>query len=391
MLSILASSACNATRDQSAQLARVAKDWCLAVRASQVIPTYPLTEDLVPGDVFLTTTAVGDEVRQFEDKGFLPLDNLLVRLASDAVFKELDGFYASHFDAQGNVFPKLVRFDHVPDAKFPSYSVEVSRTGGLSLAVPIQAIPVGFSYLGAEKATASVTIAEAHTLGVDLARLNPHVDEWLARPGVKESLRPYGSLPGDRSAKPVFVRIVTRVYTASKMNVALSDAASSGADVKAGVPPPLEVPSGDQTAKTAAERVQDAITKLNGALQLQFGGRVTIASASSRSVSLNEEFARPVVIGYLAYDRQVLPDGTLGPPVSTLAKVSGREVVSPRLTEFDSSNLITAWYTKDEATRKPVLQKWLDEHEAGVDMAAFVSQGRYDADRMQMIRDVGIH
>jgi hypothetical protein len=87
----------------------------------------------------------------------------------------------------------------------------------------------------------------------------------------------------------------------------------------------------------------------------------------------------------------VLPDGTLGPPVSTLAKVSGREVVSPRLTEFDSSNLITAWYTKDEATRKPVLQKWLDEHEHGVDMAAFVSQDKYDADRMQMIRDVGIH
>ena len=30
------------------QLARVAKDWSLGIRASQVIPVYPLTEDVQP-------------------------------------------------------------------------------------------------------------------------------------------------------------------------------------------------------------------------------------------------------------------------------------------------------------------------------------------------------
>src|SRR4051812_41615507 len=40
------------------QLARIAKDWSLSIRASQVIPVYPLTEDLQPGDVFLVQTPI---------------------------------------------------------------------------------------------------------------------------------------------------------------------------------------------------------------------------------------------------------------------------------------------------------------------------------------------
>jgi len=46
-----------ASWERQHQLERVAKDWCLTIRASQVIPVYPLTEDLQPGDVFLVQTA----------------------------------------------------------------------------------------------------------------------------------------------------------------------------------------------------------------------------------------------------------------------------------------------------------------------------------------------
>ena len=62
------------------QLERVAKDWCLTIRASQVIPVYPLTEDLQPGDVFLVQTPVEEQVEVYEDRGFLPLEQMLVRL-----------------------------------------------------------------------------------------------------------------------------------------------------------------------------------------------------------------------------------------------------------------------------------------------------------------------
>src|SRR5262249_20761502 len=65
---------CITPHDKSGELSRVAKDWCLTVRASQVIPVYPLTRDLRPGDVFVTTVPIGQEVSAFEQKGFLPLD-----------------------------------------------------------------------------------------------------------------------------------------------------------------------------------------------------------------------------------------------------------------------------------------------------------------------------
>ena len=46
-------------RTTESQLARVAKDWCLTIRSSQVLPVYPLTEDLQPGDVFAVQTPLG--------------------------------------------------------------------------------------------------------------------------------------------------------------------------------------------------------------------------------------------------------------------------------------------------------------------------------------------
>ena len=37
-------------------LERVARDWCLTIRASQIIPVYPLDEDIQVGDVFVAVS-----------------------------------------------------------------------------------------------------------------------------------------------------------------------------------------------------------------------------------------------------------------------------------------------------------------------------------------------
>jgi hypothetical protein len=73
---------CDQIRDHQTkqQLQRVAKDWCMTIRASQVIPVYPLTEDLQPGDVFLVQTPIQKQQDDYSKKGFLPLDQLLCRL-----------------------------------------------------------------------------------------------------------------------------------------------------------------------------------------------------------------------------------------------------------------------------------------------------------------------
>src|SRR5262245_20389534 len=71
---------CGTTRARSAELSRVAKDWCLTIRASQVIPVYPLSEDVEVGDVYLVRTRIENQVAVYEQEGFLPLENLVARV-----------------------------------------------------------------------------------------------------------------------------------------------------------------------------------------------------------------------------------------------------------------------------------------------------------------------
>jgi hypothetical protein len=387
LLGTAAFTACCAT-DKSAQLARVAKDWCLTIRASQVIPTYPLVEDLRPGDVFLTTTPIGEEVDQFESKGFLPLDNLLTRLAADDVFKILGDYYGKNVGVGNKVFPAQLPWDHVPDAKFPSYTFEASRTGGINLAIPIQAVPVGLNYLRSSRSVGSVTLSEAQTLGVPIDRLNALVSAWAEKNTAL--LEPYGSFPDDLEANPVFVRIVTRIYFVGKVAVHLSDTSTSAGEASAGDAPPLDLLSTDAQGRTVAERQQDAVEKLNAPLKLKFGGRVRIASATARSVTLDEDFERPVVVGYLAYDRRVLPGGSLGAPVSTLARVSGKSVFAPRLANFNTANFITAWYTKDEEKRVPILMAWITREYPDTKLASFAAEAKFEDARLRCIRELKI-
>src|SRR4051812_27609092 len=70
-------------RDKKKQLSEVARDWCQTITASQVMPVYPLTEDLQPGDVFLVPMSVEEQRAHFDDKGFLPLDHHVARLTPD--------------------------------------------------------------------------------------------------------------------------------------------------------------------------------------------------------------------------------------------------------------------------------------------------------------------
>ena len=62
------------------EMEQVAKDWCLTIRASQVLPVYPLTEDLQPGDVFVVPKPLSQQTSVYKQKGFLPLDQLVTRL-----------------------------------------------------------------------------------------------------------------------------------------------------------------------------------------------------------------------------------------------------------------------------------------------------------------------
>ena len=305
------------------QLESVAKDWALVIRASQVIPVYPLSEDLQPGDVLLVSTPIENQVKLYQDKGFLPLDQHLVRLYSKR-FKE---FYNSRYGTQDSTIPPaqwqtqdaqgVHNWKMAPRAAFPTYQFSVSTGAGINLAIPIQGVPVALGLMSTGKASGTVTIADAFTFGLDISHLTSMVQDWAALN--RKLLWNYPP----RDGQSHFLRVVSRVYLAGALSVTVNNDEATSAEARGGADRPLEFPGIKQGATDA--NYEGAIKAINNMLSEQLpGGKVKIVTASSRAVTLSETFERPLVIGYVGFDMQILEGGRLGPPISTLAQLTGR-------------------------------------------------------------------
>ncbi len=71
-----------------------------------------------------------------------------------------------------------------------------------------------------------------------------------------------------------------------------------------------------QPAAAAVDLAQVAVDQLK---ELAPGGSVRYNAASSRSISMSEEFEAPIVVGYLGFDVPIGVDGELGRPIPTHA------------------------------------------------------------------------
>jgi hypothetical protein len=338
LVALAASGCARAVSDR--ELQRVARDWSMVIRASQILPVYPLTEDLQPGDIFLVQVTVDEQARTYRERGFLPLDNLIHRLDP----KGYETFYRQSFEAGGAQHPlpkhwlepgKPASWTLAPNASFPTYAFSARRGGGFNVALPVQGIPVGLSLLGGDATQGTITIAEARTYGVDTISLYHDVRAWAE--ANRAFLQFFGG--GEHTN---YVRVVSRVYITGRINVSLQGSRSSGATLTGGATKPVDlvVPNaGTDPAKNTLEAYTSNIEKLNamiaaamervGGSNLAPGGTVKVVSASSSSISLAEDFARPLVIGYLGFDMAIGPGGALGPPIPTHAVLE--RGVSPAL------------------------------------------------------------
>jgi len=318
---------------REAQLAGVAKDWCSVIRASQVIPVYPLTEDLQPGDVFLVQMPVDQQHKAYRARGFLPLDNHIKRLSPTGYA----AFYKDSFTLPdgGSAMPgvwlkpgKDGAWTDAPLATFPTYTFSVRAGGGLNIALPVQGVPVALSLLGASAAQGTVTLKNARTYGLDSASLHSDIVAW------EKLHRDFLSHYAPRGDKVNYVRVVSRIYLISRVNVSVESSDSFGGEASGGVPKPVDVvvpQPGNDPEKVTLEAYKSNLDKLNQALETLAdsgekvlpGGTVKVVSASARSVSLDETFLRPLVIGYLGFDMAIGPYGVLGPPMPTLAVLEG--------------------------------------------------------------------
>jgi hypothetical protein len=330
------------------QVQRAAKDWCMTIRGSQIIPVYPLTEDIQPGDVFLVQVPICRQQQIYDERGFLALDNLIARINPDGY----DNFYSHSFLNPGstNILPRdWVRpngtglysgtngistrsWAAAPRAAFPSYSFSVQNGSGLSLAVPVSGVPVGLSLLASDSASGTIQIEDARTLGVDTISLYEQLKSWAAANTV--FLQNYGASAGQKRTN--YVRVVTRVYATGKMMVSLKDASNRSGGLDAGVPKPVNLltpelhATATNTPESAlknytnawsvlADMVKGASALTNAAGQVLPGGSLRLAAASARTVSLDETFDPPIIFGYLGFDCAINPDGSLSSPIPTQA------------------------------------------------------------------------
>lgn len=325
LLVTLAMSSCT-TPLRNQQLEKVAKDWALVIRASQVIPVYPLTEDLQPGDVLLVSTPIEDQVAIFKEKGFLPLDQHVIRLYSP----DFQKFYNSRYGIIDGTIPpaqwQLVdtagknHWDQAPRAAFPTYQFSVSAGSGLNLAIPIQGVPLALGLMHAGKGSGTVTIADAFTYGLDQVHLVSLVQSWADQN--RALLRHYSPQNG----RTQFLRIVSRVYSTGQVSVTVNNDEALSGEASGGADRPVDVLG--LTKGNADKNYSDGLETLNKFVANELpGGKVKIAAASSRSVTLSETFPRPLVIGYVGFDLPILEGGRLGSPVSTLAQLNAERTI----------------------------------------------------------------
>lgn len=350
LLALLVPGACGTTGASGRELERVAKDWSLAIRASQVLPVYPLTEDLQPGDVLLVEAPIEEQVATYQERGFLPLDTLLTRL-EPVIYP---AFYSQRYGIdEANVPPRVWQFPApadpphpgwaiAPRAAFPTYGFTVDRRHGMRLALPVSGVPVGLGLLGARKASGTLAISDAYTFGTDLASMRELLDAWAAEH--RELLARYAPTSVQAAEARVagrhrgsWLRVVNRVYLAGRVEVALFATADVAGSAEAGLP---------AQGPASAEELQALNASLRGALPgaQALGGGLQMRMVSGRAIAFAETFDRPLVIGFLAFDVPILAGGELGPSVQTRDVLAGRE---------------PATFGEDEPSLR--LQRWLEE------------------------------
>lgn len=384
------------TADPTTQLERVAKDWSLTIRASQVIPVYPLTEDIQPGDVFLVPASISEQTRIYQDKGFLPIDQLVKRLPSP----DYESFYGPSYwaaDYASGGQPRTPDGNsgvNAPRTAFPSYSFNVDRSGGLKLALPIQGIPFGLGLVGAASAAGTVTISKSYTYGADGASVYRSLLTWFhSAPEFRQTLAAMAS----STDSDIYLRVVTRVHLASEIDVSLAATDSVSGGVDGGVAQDISLPNLSSSTpgqvRAAGQIYQEMLQTLSAALNSGGpdivgtgaggtgaggtdagglsapGGSVRFTHLDRRSVSMKQTFDRPLAVGFVGFDVKVFRNGTLSAPIPSFAVLSGG---------LEEDKIQSLAFDQDDGLSDAYLD-WLDTDSGNVDrMRQFLQELRVE-------------
>lgn len=289
------------------------RDWFATLRAAQVLPVHPLTEDLVPGDVFLVTVPIQQQHERYEREGRVPLDLAATRLpaaGTDFADYYADRYWRGSF-AEGPFDRPEDAADPVPAPRvvFPRLRVEVTAAGDAAVGLPLQSIPLGLDLLRTTRAEVTVDLRDAFTYALPADAVLASLHAWAGRPEVRDTLGEMAAA----AAETVYLRCVTRVYLARRVTVGIrtDDRGEARLEAAAGPSP---------------------------------SASVQVRQSTASAVLLEEDLGTPLVFGYLGFDVPVRPSGDLGAPVATLQAVRNPELLAPAsvLERSDAERLLQA-------------------------------------------------
>ena len=106
---------------------------------------------------------------------------------------------------------------------------------------------------------------------------------------------------------------------------------------------------------------------------------------------MNETFPRPLVIGYLAFDRPIEANGRLGAALPTEARVSGKPVSGATVAYAADSNAdkLRAWLGTDPANREK-LEAWLSRNAANTSIALFLNGSQFEVLSGKAVQELGV-
>ena len=412
--------ACGGCASSETEVQKAAKDWCMTIRGSQVIPVYPLTEDIQPGDIFLVQVPIDKQQKLYKQNGFLALDNHLDRLNPTGY----DRFYDHSFFTKGvtNELPRdWIRptgtnesWQLAPHVAFPSYSFTVRNGAGMNLAGPVEGVPVGLSLMASDAASGTIEIKDSCTLGVDTISLYHQLQDWARlNPDFLMWFGPNGKATN-------YLRIVTRIYATGKMSVSLMDASSRSGGLDVGVPKPVNLittslPTNSTNTSEAtlqnytngwnilSQMVQAASAAKDAAGNILPGGSLRLTAASARSVSLDESFTPLIVFGYIGFDCAIGENGELGLPIPTYATI-GKIPLNGTIRSYAdqaSAKLLRDWVhhptaedipagkTERDVTkeRENLIAAWIKEQKGDYNFADFLNRSDLEPQRQQFLKD----
>ena len=271
---VLLTSCSSIRSSQHEQYHNIARQWMLTLRSHQMIPAYPMTSQLQPGDILIHNSFLGSQEFMFGASGFLPFEEKFASLTTE--------------------LPQ----DSQSECAFPSFNFALNRDREFQTSFPFGIIDTGMALIDSDNVNVSVEIREADTIVSEYPKLMEQFNNWQDKDNVRWSLQNISKFIGP--VDYLVLRVITRVYRAKTISVTLT------------------------------ARSNDSVTSnIQGNVKLPAMSSIDNILVFSNSITLEQSFDPPIVLGYRAIEYVINEHGEIDGPRIPQVDLSSFSSVDP--------------------------------------------------------------